>query len=99
MNQQQRHGGGRHARNTARLAQRVGTMPDQFLPHLARQTVNLGIIEIQRQRQLFVAALAFDLLALALDVTGVLWLWISTCSATWGSGSPGPTPGRLISPA
>lgn len=83
MNEQQRNSGRGHAGDAARLAQGVRPLAAQLFADLARQAANLAIIEIRRQRQCFVAALAFDLIALPFDVAGILDLNFHLFGDVW----------------
>src|SRR5437764_170559 len=56
------------------LGDGLGTMQSQLLPDFGGEAADGGVIKIQRQRRLFVAPRALDLVLLALDVARVLRL-------------------------
>src|SRR5690348_3968359 len=72
MDQQQRDCRRRHARHPAGLPDRRRPILREAAAHLMRESRHQAVIDVVRQSRLLVAALALDLLALALDVPGVL---------------------------
>lgn len=71
VNEQQRNGSGRDARDAARLPERFRSLSGQLNLHFFRQAAHLGVVEINREAQVFVGELTVDFVLLTLDVAGV----------------------------
>ena len=72
MDQQQGDGGWGNAGNALRLADGFGAHALELLQHFGGKATHLRIVETGRDGGGFMALLARDLLALALEVAGVL---------------------------
>src|SRR5579875_1093575 len=74
VHQQQGNRCGRDAADAARLPQCCRTHMFQLARNLSRQSAHVVVVEVIGNRRGLVAALAFDLLALAIEVTRVFRL-------------------------
>src|SRR5690606_36904352 len=72
VHQQQRNRRRGHARDALGLADAQRTHAFELLLHFGRQAAHGGVVEVLRDRRGLVPALALDLLALAVQVAGVL---------------------------
>ena len=83
MNQQQGNSRRGQARNPSRLTEGAGQMADQFFAHFPGQAMNSGIIQISRQGQFFMAALALNLFLLPVNVAGIFDLNFDLLGDLW----------------
>ena len=72
VNQQQRDGGGSDAADARGLAHGLRARLLELEQHLGGEAAHAVIVEVGGDRRVLVAALAFDLLALAFQVASVL---------------------------
>ena len=99
MHEQERDRRRRDARNARRLADRLGLVQVELLLHFGREAAHRAVVEIGRQPQILLRAMALDLVVLAVDVAGILRGDLDLLGDDRDRRPAAPAPGSVISVA